>query len=68
MLGQVFMLGIGKQIWAHGHSCEGLVSTFCVAFQGHNVGVTHELKYKMNEFILNFPGKLLAQRDFPACG
>lgn len=24
-------------------------------YQGHNVGMTHELNYKMNEFIVNFP-------------
>lgn len=28
------------------------------------MSVTHELKYKMNEFILNFPETLLAYRDF----
>lgn len=47
-------------MWALRYDYGGV--PFTVAFQNvyqeHNAGVTHEFKYKMNEFILNFPETL----------
>lgn len=47
-------------MWAHRHDYGGVPFSvaFQIFYQEHDVGMTHELKYKMNEFILNFPEAL----------
>lgn len=51
-------------MWAHRHYYGGVF--FWWPFRNFtrdiNVGVTHEFKYKMNEFILNFPETLGLKR------
>lgn len=53
-------------MWAHRHYYGGALFLwpFRIFTRDINVGVTHEFKYKMNEFILNFPDTWL-KRDFP---
>lgn len=62
MLDQAFLFEIVKQTWARRQTLSRRwpFSAFCCGRSEVLPGVTHKLKYKMNGFILNFPGHLLA--------